>query len=148
VSDSLQPHGLQHARLPCPSSSPRACSNSCPLSDAIQPSHPLSSPSPPAFNLSQHARQMKLNSQPLDCAFFFQSMMHSNEKSGVFLCHRLFCVFLVKSQGKVLQLERWRLTPDFRLQSEPSLFTYSSSSHSECILYGVTWPLYDYTAPH
>ena len=28
VSDSLQPHGLQHARLPCPSPTPRACSNS------------------------------------------------------------------------------------------------------------------------
>ena len=26
------PHGLQHARLPCPSSTPRACSNSCSLS--------------------------------------------------------------------------------------------------------------------
>ena len=32
VSDSLRPHGLQHARLPCPSPTPRACSNSCPLS--------------------------------------------------------------------------------------------------------------------
>jgi len=32
VSNSLQPHGLQHARLPCPSSSSRTCSNSCPLS--------------------------------------------------------------------------------------------------------------------
>ena len=30
--DSLWPHGLQHTRLPCPSSSPRLCSNSCPLS--------------------------------------------------------------------------------------------------------------------
>ena len=48
-------HGLQHARLPCPSPTPRACSNSCPLSRyAIQPPHPLSSPSPPAFDLSQH----------------------------------------------------------------------------------------------
>ena len=28
---SLWPHGLQHARLPCPSLSPRVCSNSCPL---------------------------------------------------------------------------------------------------------------------
>ena len=56
--------------------------------------------------------------------FFFQLMMHSNEKSGVFLFHRLFCVFLIESQGNVLQLGRWRLTPDFRLQSEPSLFTY------------------------
>ena len=32
VFDSLRPHGLQHARLRCPSLSPRACSNWCPLS--------------------------------------------------------------------------------------------------------------------
>ena len=30
MSDSLQPHGLQHARLPCPSPTPGAYSNSCP----------------------------------------------------------------------------------------------------------------------
>ena len=144
MSDSLQPHGLQHTRLPCPSPSLRVCSKSCPpelvmpsnhlilcrprllpplifpsirafsdesalpirwpkywsfsfnispsvhgsvistlcnsmnrstpglpvhpqlpestqthvhcVSDAIQPSHPLSSPSPPALNLSHHNR--------------------------------------------------------------------------------------------
>ena len=32
MSDSLWPQGLQHARLPCPSPSPGACSNSCPSS--------------------------------------------------------------------------------------------------------------------
>ena len=32
MSDSLWPHVPQHARLPCPSPFPRACSNSCPLS--------------------------------------------------------------------------------------------------------------------
>ena len=32
MSSSLGHHGLQHARLPCPSPSPRVCSNSCPLS--------------------------------------------------------------------------------------------------------------------
>ena len=32
VSDSLQPHGLQHAKPPCPSPTPGAYSNSCPLS--------------------------------------------------------------------------------------------------------------------
>ena len=37
VSDSLQPHGLQHARLPCLSLSPRACSNSCPFSQWCHP---------------------------------------------------------------------------------------------------------------
>ena len=32
MSGSLQPHGLWHTRLPCPSPSPRVCSNLCPLS--------------------------------------------------------------------------------------------------------------------
>ena len=32
VSDSLRPYRLQHARPPCPSPTPRDCSNSCPLS--------------------------------------------------------------------------------------------------------------------
>ena len=37
VSDSLWPQGLQHARLPCPSLSPGACSNSCPLNRWCHP---------------------------------------------------------------------------------------------------------------
>ena len=37
VSDSLTPHGLQHSRLPCPSQSPRVCSNSCPLNQWCPP---------------------------------------------------------------------------------------------------------------
>ena len=32
MSDSLQPHGLQHNSLPCPTLSSGVCSNSCPLS--------------------------------------------------------------------------------------------------------------------
>ena len=55
VSNSLWLHGMQHTGLPCPSPTPRAYSSSRPwASDAIQLSHPLSSPSPPAFTLSQH----------------------------------------------------------------------------------------------
>ena len=54
MSDSLRPQGLQHARPPCPSPTPRVYSNSCPLSQWCQPPHPLLSPSPSAFNLSQH----------------------------------------------------------------------------------------------
>ena len=44
LSDSLWPHGMQHARLSCPSPSPGVCSNSCPLSHWCHPtilSHPL-----------------------------------------------------------------------------------------------------------
>ena len=37
MSDSLRPHGLQQARLPCPSPTPRTCSNSCPLSQWCHP---------------------------------------------------------------------------------------------------------------
>ena len=37
MSNSSQPHGLQHARLPCPPLSPRVCSNSCPLSQWCHP---------------------------------------------------------------------------------------------------------------
>ena len=41
VSGSLWHHGLQHARVPCPSLSPGACSNSYPLSRWCHPSHPV-----------------------------------------------------------------------------------------------------------
>ena len=37
MSNSLQPHGLQQARLPCPSPTPRVYSNSCPLSQWCHP---------------------------------------------------------------------------------------------------------------
>ena len=42
VSDSLWPHGLQHARPPCPSPSPGACSNSFPLNQWCHPTIPSS----------------------------------------------------------------------------------------------------------
>ena len=53
-SDSLQPHGLQHTRPPCPSPTPGVCSNSCPLSQWCHPtiSSPVT-PFSPAFNLPQ-----------------------------------------------------------------------------------------------
>ena len=63
VSDYLQPHGLQHSRLPCPSPTPRACSNSCPLSQWCHPSisssvvpfssHLQSFPASGSFQMSQ-----------------------------------------------------------------------------------------------
>ena len=63
VFDSLRPHGLQHARLPCPSPTPRAYSNSCPLSQWCHPtisssvvpfcSHLWSFPASGSFPMSQ-----------------------------------------------------------------------------------------------
>ena len=61
--NSLQPHGLQHARLPCPSPTPRACSNSYPSSRWCHPailsffvpfsSCPQSFPASGSFPMSQ-----------------------------------------------------------------------------------------------
>ena len=42
ISDPLQPHGLQYTRLPCRSPTPRASSNSCPLSQWCHPTIPSS----------------------------------------------------------------------------------------------------------
>ena len=62
VSDSLRPHGLQHATLPCPSPTPGAYSNSCPLSQWCHPtisffvipfSHLRSFPASGYFQMSQ-----------------------------------------------------------------------------------------------
>ena len=56
VSDSCGPHRLQHARLPCPSLSPRVCSNSRPLSwwchPTISSSVTQSSPASGSFPMS------------------------------------------------------------------------------------------------
>ena len=103
VSDSLQPHGLQNARPPCPSPTPRACSNSCPLS---QPSHLLSSPFPPVFNLSHH---QGLSSElvlcirwPKYCSFSF-SISPSNEYLGLIL-FRFDWLDLLAVQGTLKSL--------------------------------------------
>ena len=54
MSDSLRPHEWQHARPPCPSPTPEFTQTHVhQVGDAIQPCHPLSSPSPPAPNPSQ-----------------------------------------------------------------------------------------------
>ena len=63
MSDSLRPHGLQHTRPPCPSPTPGAYSNSCPLSRWCHPtisssvipfsSHLHSFPASGSFPMSQ-----------------------------------------------------------------------------------------------
>ena len=55
MSDPLQHHGLQHARPPCHHQLPKFTQTHVHwVSDPIQPSHPLSSPSSPTLTLSQH----------------------------------------------------------------------------------------------
>ena len=87
MSDSLWPHCLQHTRLPCPSPVPEFTQTLVHwASDAIQPSCPLSSPSPPAFNLSQRQGFFQWVSSsyqgPNYWSFSF-SISPSNEYSGL-----------------------------------------------------------------
>jgi len=85
MSNSLRPHGLQHARLLCASLSPGVCSYSCPLSrDAVYPlilCHPLLFfpsvfPSTKVFS-SESALYIRW---PKDCSF---SISLFNECSGL-----------------------------------------------------------------
>ena len=87
VSDSLRPHGLQHTRFPCPSPSPRASSNLCPLSRwcflAISSSSPLFLlPSVfPSIRVFSNESILRIR-WPKDWSFSF-SISPSNEYSGL-----------------------------------------------------------------
>ena len=104
MSDSLRPHGLQHSRTPCPSPIPRVYSNSG--GDAIQPSHPLSAPSPPAFNPSQHqgfTNESVLHIRWPNYWSFSFSISPSNEYSGL-ISFRMDWLELLAVQGTLKSL--------------------------------------------
>ena len=107
VSSSLQPHGLQHTRPPCPSPTPRVYSNSCPLSQWCHPTtHPLSSPSPTAFNLSQHQGLYKWVSSSYQVAKYWSfsfSISPFNEYSW-FISLRIDWLDLLAVQGTLKSL--------------------------------------------
>ena len=102
MSDSLRPHGLQHAWLPFLHQLPEiAQTHIHRVGDAIQPSHPLSSPSPPAFSLSQHQglfQWVVLHiTWPKYLSFSF-SISPSNEYSGL-ISFRIDWFDLLEVQG-------------------------------------------------
>ena len=85
MSDSLQPHGLQHARLPCPSLSPGVCSNSRPLSQWYHPTTsssvaPFSSCSQ-SFPVSEFFPELALHIS--DWKYWRFSISPSSEYSGL-----------------------------------------------------------------
>ena len=107
TSNSLPPHGLQHARLLCPSLTPRAYSNSCPSSLWC---HPTISSSVVPFsatcNLSQH--QSLLNESTLHIRWpkywsFSFNISPSNEYSGL-ISFRMDWLDLLAVQGTLKTL--------------------------------------------
>ena len=99
MCNSSQPHGLWHTRLLCPSLSLRVFSDHVrSVSDARQPFHPLSSPSPPALNLFQHL----CIRWPKYCSLSF-STSPSNEYSGL-ISLRIDWFALLAIQGTLKSL--------------------------------------------
>ena len=107
VSDSLRSHGLQHARLPCPSPTPGTCSNSCPSS---QWCHPTISSSVVAFS-SRLQSITASGSFPMSQFFasgsqywsFRFSINFSNEYSGL-ISFRMDWLALLAVQGTLKSL--------------------------------------------
>ena len=66
VSDTLQPHGLQHLRLPCPSPTPRACSKLMSIK-LVMPSNHL---------ILCHPFLLLLSIFPSIRVFFNESVLH------------------------------------------------------------------------
>ena len=131
VSNSLQPHGLQHTRSLCPSPSPEVFPSSCPLHWWYQTSH-LLTPSSPAFNLSPHQGlfQCVCITWPKYWSFSF-SISPSNEHSG-FISLKIDWFDLLTVQGTLRSLLQhhsskasvpWRFT-FFKVQlSQPCVTT-------------------------
>ena len=124
VSDSLQPHESQHARPPCPSPTPRVNPNPRPLSqwchpaiesvmpsshwvgDAIQPSHPLSSPvllppMPPSIRVFSNESTLYMR-WPKYWSFSF-SIRPSSEHPGL-ISSRMDQLDLLAVQGTLKSL--------------------------------------------
>ena len=87
VSDSLRPHERSTPGLPVHHQLPESTQTHVHwVGDAIQPSHPLSSPSPPALNLSQHQGLFKWVSSSHQVVKVLEFQLHispSNEHPGL-----------------------------------------------------------------
>ena len=133
MSNSLQSHGLQHARLPCPSLSPRVCSDSVHwVGDAIQPSVTHYSSCPQSFPASGYELAVRV-SWPKYWGF---STSPYNEYSGLTL-FRIDWFDLLAVQGTLKSLFQhhslkasilWRLA--FFMVQLSQLYMTSEKNHS------------------
>ena len=104
MSDSLQPHGQQHSKLHQLLQLNQTHGHR--VGDAIQASHPLSSPSPPAFNLSSirifYNQSVLCIRWPKYCSFSF-GISPSNEHPGL-ISFRMDWLDLLAVQGTLKSL--------------------------------------------
>ena len=116
MSSSLQSHGLQHTKLPCPSPTSRACSNSCPSSRWYPPTtsfsvvHPLLLPPSIFPSIKVFSNESAVHIRwPKDWSFSF-IFSPSNEHSGL-ISFRIDWLDLLAVQGtlkSLLQHHSWK----------------------------------------
>ena len=107
VSNSLRPHGLQHTKPSCPSATPSAYTNSCPLS---QWCHPTISSSVFPFPLPSTFLSIRVFSNESVLCTSWQkyyslsfNISPSNEYSGL-ISFRMDCLYLLAVQGTLRSL--------------------------------------------
>ena len=138
LPDSLQPHEMQHTRLPCPPPTPRAYSNSCPLSQWCHPTisscHPFLFPPSifPSIRIFSNESVLCIR-WPKDWSFSF-SISPSNEYSGL-ISFRMDWVDLLAVQGTLKNFLQHYNSKAFFFSAQPSLW---SNSHIHTWLLGKT----------
>ena len=106
MSNSLQPHGLLHARLPCPSLAPEACSNSYPSNHLIL-CHPLFLPPSIFHSIRVFSNKSALCIRWPKCWSFIFSISPSNEYLGL-ISFRMDWLDLLAVQGTLKSLlQHW-----------------------------------------
>ena len=123
VSDSLQPHGMQHTRPPCPSLSPRVCSNSCSLSQWCHPT--ISSSVIPFFSCPQ--------SFPVSGSFPMSWLFTSGEREII----RPFFVFKPLGMSVSVLALNWVVCYSWQVQREDKpLGLQVGRQHYLCLVRG------------
>ena len=130
VSNSLWPHGMQHSRLPWPSPTPRACSNSCPSCQWCHPT--ISSSVVPFFSCLQSfpasgsfpmSQLFASGGQSIKSLSF--NISPSNEHPGL-ISFRMNWLDLLAVQG----MQEPSPTPQFKSISSPALSFLKSHIHT------------------
>ena len=125
MSNSLWPHGLQHARPPCPSPTPRVYSNSCPLSRWC---YPTISSSVVLFSSclqsSQHQGLFQGISSSHQVAEVLEFQLQHQSFQWIFRTDFLY-VWLVWSPYRLRDSQESSLTPQFKINSSALSFLYS-----------------------
>ena len=122
ISDSLWPHGPSTPGLPVHHQLPEFTQTHVHwVGDAIQPSQPLSSPSPPAFNLSQHQglfQWVSSSHQVATVLKFSLNISPYNEYSGL-ISFRMDWLDLLAVQGTLKSLLQHHSSKASFLQCSP-----------------------------